>query len=34
VGDHALRSILERAIAEGHIAERDGARGKELRTWK
>lgn len=35
VGDQTLRSILERAIAEGHIKERtrqDG-NGKELRTW-
>lgn len=37
IGDHALRSIVERALAEGQISEHDSGdkrRGKELRTWK
>ncbi len=37
IGDQSLRGVLERAIAEGHVAERDTGdrkRGKELRTWK
>lgn len=34
VGDQTLRGIVERALAEGQIAEQGEGRIKELRTWK
>lgn len=33
VGDQTLRSVLERAVAEGHVKEHESGNGVVLRTW-